>query len=134
MREIAYNWMLCLKIIGNRELRFVVKEVFNAVVIGIKGKLVGGPKAKEFHNILLNCRNKNKLNIIVDMKNVTHIDSSGIGILVRGLTSMANSNGKMKLAAISDKVNGVLSITKLNSVFEQYNNVEEASNSYNSKK
>ena len=95
--------------------------------------MVGGPKAKEFHNILLNSRNRKKLNIIVDLKNVTHIDSAGIGILVRGYTSMINSDGKMKLAGISDKVNGVLAVTKLNNVFEQYKNVEEAAKSYNSK-
>ncbi|MCW8850643.1 MAG: STAS domain-containing protein [Melioribacteraceae bacterium] len=114
-------------------MRVTVKEVFNAVVVGIKGKLVGGPKAKEFHNILLNSRNRNKLNIIVDLKNVTHIDSAGIGILVRGYTSMVNSDGNLKLAGISDKVKGVLAITKLNTVFEQYPNVEEAAKSYNSK-
>lgn len=115
-------------------MRFTVNEIFNAVVVGIKGKLVGGPKAKEFHNILLNSRNRNKHNIIVDLKNVTHINSAGIGILVRGYTSMVNSNGKMKLAGISDKVKGVLAITKLNDVFEQYKNVEEAARSYSSKK
>ena len=112
-------------------MKFGVKEVFNAVVIQVKGKLVGGPKAKEFQNILLNCRNKNRMNIIIDLKNVTHIDSSGIGILVRGYTSMINSQGNLKLAGISDKMKRVFTITKLISVFQLYPNIEEAAKSYN---
>ena len=54
----------------------------------------------------------------------------GLGILVRGLTSVKNAGGNMKLAAISTKVEGVLAITKLNSVFEQYPTVEAASESF----
>jgi len=92
---------------------------------------MGGPKAKEFHNILLNSRNRNKMNVIIDLSDVSYVNSSGIGILVRGYTSMKNAGGDMKLAGSSEKVNKVLNITNLENVFEQYSNIEEAARSYN---
>ena len=111
-------------------MKFVTKEVFNAKVIEVKGKLEGGPKAEEFHNILQETIAANKKNVIVDLSDVSYVNSSGIGIIVRGFTTMKNAEGDMKLAGISDKVSGVLAITKLNSVFEQYPNVEEAAKSF----
>ena len=111
-------------------MKFVTKEVFNAKVIEVKGKLMGGPKAEDFNNILQETITENKKNVIIDLSDVGYVNSSGIGILVRGFTTMKNADGNMKLAGISDKVNGVLAITKLNSVFEQYPNVEEAAKSF----
>lgn len=111
-------------------MKFVTKEVFNAKVIEVKGKLEGGPKAEDFNNILQETIADKKKNVIVDLSNVSYVNSSGIGILVRGFTTMKNADGNMKLAGISDKVSGVLAITKLNSVFEQYPSVEEAAKSF----
>ena len=111
-------------------MKFVTKEVYNAKVIEVKGKLMGGPEAEDFHNILKNTISENKKNVVVDLSDVGYVNSSGIGILVRGFTTMKNAEGDLKLAGISDKVKGVLSITKLNSVFEQYPNVDEASKSF----
>jgi len=110
-------------------MKFVIKEVYNAKVIEIKGKLMGGPEAEDFQNILRNTISENKKNVIVDLSDIGFVNSSGIGILVRGYTTMKNAEGELKLAGISDKVKGVLAITKLNSIFEQYTNVEEAAKS-----
>jgi anti-sigma B factor antagonist len=64
------------------------------------------------------------------MTNVKMINSTGIGILISGLTTIKNAGGDLKLAHISDNVKGVLSITKLNQVFHVYSNVDEAVRSY----
>jgi len=111
-------------------MKFVTKEVYNAKVIVIKGKLMGGPEAEDFHNILKDSMGAGKKNFVVDLSDVKYVNSSGIGILVRGFSSVKNAGGSLKLAGITDKVNGVLAITKLNSVFEQYPTVDEAAQSF----
>lgn len=107
-----------------------ISEAYNAKVLSIKGKLMGGPDADLFHNALQDSINEGIKNVVVDMSDVKFVNSSGLGILVRGFTTLKNSGGELKLAAISDKVQGVLSITKLTSVFDIKPTVEEASNSF----
>jgi len=111
-------------------MKFVTDEVYNAKVVKFKGKLKGGPDSENFHNTIQSFLKEGKKNIIIDMADVSFVDSAGLGILVRGYTTMKNAGGEMKLAAISNKVEGVLAITKLNSVFDQYPTVEEASKSF----
>ena len=111
-------------------MKFETKTIYNANVITVKGKLMGGPEAQDFHNILQSSIDSDIKNIVVDLSDVSFVNSSGIGILVRGFTTMKDTGGELKLAGISDKVSGVLSITKLNSVFSQYPTVEEAAKSF----
>ena len=107
-------------------MKFNTKEIYNAVVIEVIGKLMGGPEAEDFHNVLKKAISENKKLVIVDLSDVKFVNSTGLGILVRGLTTMKSSEGDLRIAGISDKVKGILSITKLTSVFELYNNVNEA--------
>lgn len=64
------------------------------------------------------------------MSDVKFVDSSGLGNIVRAFSTVKEAGGQLKLAGKSDKVQGVLSITKLNSVFELYPSVEDASKSF----
>ncbi len=107
-----------------------VKESYNAVVIEMKGKLIGGPLSSEFSNALYSHMDKGEKNVVVDLGNVTYVNSSGLGILISGLTSMKKNGGDLKLANINSKVEGLLSITKLNQIFEQFDSVDEAVKSY----
>ncbi len=107
-----------------------VKESYNAVVIELKGKLVGGPLSAEMSNTLYGLLDKGKKNVVVNLGDLGFVNSSGLGILISGLTSMRKNGGDLKLANISNKIEGLLSITKLNQIFEQYDSVEEAVKSY----
>ena len=111
-------------------MKFSTSEKYNAAVISFKGKLMGGPEAQEFHDTLNNYLQAGKKNIIVDMSDVKFVNSSGLGNIVRGFSTVKDAGGHMKLAGVTDKIDGLLSITKLNSVFEQYPSVEEAANSF----
>ncbi|MBU2491582.1 MAG: STAS domain-containing protein [Bacteroidetes bacterium] len=107
-------------------MKFNTKEIYNAVVIEVIGKLMGGPEAEDFHNVLAKSISEDKKMVLVDLSDVKFVNSSGLGILVRGLTTMKTAGGDLRIAGISDKVKGVLSITKLTSVFKLYDSVEEA--------
>ena len=63
------------------------------------------------------------------MSGVSFMNSSGLGILISGQSTMKKSNGSFKLAKISPSIGGILSITMLDQIFEQYDTVGEALNS-----
>ena len=111
-------------------MKFKTSEVYNAVVVSFKGKLRGGPDAQVFQDQISDYLANDKKNIIIDMSDVKFVDSSGLGNIVRAYSTVKDAGGQLKLAGISNKVEGVLSITKLSSVFDQYPTVEEASKSF----
>lgn len=107
-----------------------IKESYNAAIIEVKGKLIGGPLSEEIGDKIHNLIDKGQKNVVVDLSGVDYISSSGLGILISGLTSMRKNGGDLKLAKISNKTEGLLSITKLNQIFEQFKTVEEAAKSF----
>lgn len=111
-------------------MKFTTKDIYNAVVIKFKGQLVGGPEAENFHKVLNESIAAGKKNVIVDLSDVGFVNSTGIGIVVRGYTTMKEAGGAMKLAGVTDKLKGLLSITKLTTVFELYKDVDAAAKSF----
>jgi anti-sigma B factor antagonist len=111
-------------------MKVKIDERYQAAIIELSGNLVGGENAELFRKKLYELIEQKKKNIVVDMTNVKMVNSTGIGILISGLTTLKNARGDLKLAHISDNVKGVLNITRLNNVFHIYSNVDEAVNSY----
>ena len=74
--------------------------------------------------------NEGKTNILLDLSGVTTIDSSGIGELVGSYTTVTNRGGKLKLLHLPAKLNELLHVTQLITVFEVYENEQEAVNSF----
>ena len=105
-------------------------EQYNAVVIELKGNVMGGDDTKEFNELLHKLLDEGKKNIIVDLSEVKFMNSSGLGMLIGGLTTMKKGNGSMKLARTTDKIESLLVITKLSQIFESFETVEEAVKSF----
>jgi anti-sigma B factor antagonist len=68
--------------------------------------------------------------IVLNLGEVTYIDSGGLGTLVALYTTARNSGATIKLANLTKRVGDLLQVTKLLTVFDVYNNEEEAVNSY----
>ena len=98
----------------------------NVTVIQLEGKLMGGPDATQLHESLHKLINSDIKNVVIDLKGVDWINSSGLGILISGLTTVRNSGGDLCLAHPSDKIKNILNITKLSSVFTSYDKIDEA--------
>jgi anti-sigma B factor antagonist len=98
----------------------------NIVVIELKGKIMGGPDAAVFRDELKNHLDAGVKRVIVDLGKVDWMNSSGLGILIGGLTTVKNSDGEMKLARVTEKIKSLLMITKLVQVFDSYDSVEDA--------
>jgi anti-sigma B factor antagonist len=106
------------------------KEVNGIVVIELSGKIIGGPDATALHEKLHELIDKGKTKIVADLAKVNWMNSSGLGLLIGGLTTMRNSNGDLKLANVTEKIQSLLIITKLVTVFETYDSVDKAVESF----
>jgi len=114
-------------------MRIKSSEKYGAAVITLKGNVMGGPEAQEFHDLLGRLLDEKKSNIIIDLGSVKFMNSTGLGMLISGYTSVKNKGGVLKLANATDKINSLLVITKLITIFENFNSVDEAANSFKAK-
>lgn len=96
------------------------------VVFELSGKIMGGPDATIINDKLHEQIESGKIKVVVDLGKVNWMNSSGLGILISGLTTVRNAGGDLKLAAITDRIQSLLMITKLLTVFDTYETVEEA--------
>ena len=70
-------------------------------------------------------------NILVNLANVTHVDSAGLGELVGAYTTVAKAGGSMKLVNLTKRLHDLLSITKLLTVFDTFDSEQEALKQFN---
>lgn len=106
------------------------KEVDNVLILEVEGEIMGGADAESFRSIVYNAIEDDKVFIVVDLTKAKWMNSSGLGMLISGLTTVRSSGGDLRLANVPERVRRPLEITKLESVFMSYDSVEEAINSY----
>jgi len=102
----------------------------NIEVIALEGKITIGAGDTQLREVITNAVNAGKTNILLDLGKVTTIDSSGIGELVGSYTTVTNRGGKLKLLHLPAKLNELLHVTQLITVFEVYDNENDAVASY----
>lgn len=105
-------------------------EKYGAVVIELKGNVMGGPEAQEFSDLLHKLIDEEKKNVIIDLAETKFMNSSGLGMLISGYTTVKNGGGVMKLANATEKIESLLVITKLITIFEHFTSVDEAIESF----
>ncbi len=100
-------------------------------VVNLTGKLQGGtPDSQEMKEAIQKLLDTGVKNFVLDLAAVKRMHSSGLGVLISMLTSIRNRGGDLKLAAISETMEGILAITKLNSIFETFKTVTQATQSF----
>ena len=104
-----------------------VKDIF---IIEIEGEIMGGGETEEFKRILYQAIEEDVTNIVMDLAKATWMNSSGLGMLITGLTTIRSSGGDLRLANVSERVKRPLEITKLDTIFPIYNSVDAAMDSY----
>jgi anti-sigma B factor antagonist len=105
-----------------------IKEKFekNIAVLTISGNMMGGPETTALHEKIKSLIADNIKHVVIDMKGVKWMNSSGMGVLMSCFGSLSQAGGKLKLASVAEKVNSVLMITKMIQFFETYENAERA--------
>jgi anti-sigma B factor antagonist len=102
------------------------KELYGAVVLELNGKLTGGPEAEQFRNMFKALLEQGKKNIIINLKKVDWINSTGLGILISGYTSVKKAGGDLVLCHVGDRIDSILYVTKLNLLFQSFESEEQA--------
>ncbi len=111
-------------------MSFNTSERYNSVVIEFKGNVMGGPDAVNLNEKLHELIDADKTNVVVDLGKVKFMNSSGLGMLIGGLTTMRKAGGDLRIANATDKIESLLIVTKLITVFKHFSSVEEAAKSF----
>ena len=111
-------------------MKFSVREQDGVTILAPKGKIMGGPDSTELHEKLRELIKNNTKKVVIDLAEVDWMNSTGLGILISGLTTMRGAGGELKLARVTDKIQSLLVITKLVTVFESHDSVESALKSF----
>ena len=111
-------------------MRLKTKDVKGVTLIELKGNVMGGPDASSLNEELHKLIDGGKKNIVVDLGDVKFMNSSGLGMLIGALTTVRNAGGQLKLARASEKIESLLMVTKLITVFEHFEKVDEAIGSF----
>jgi len=105
-----------------------IKQYDGVVIVCATGELTF-EKSPEFHKSLVEVCVKTTKHLVVDLSEVSHIDSSGVGTLTEIFQRMNRMKSKLSLVSMGKMVRGVFEITKLDRVFSIYETQEEALNS-----
>jgi anti-sigma B factor antagonist len=111
-------------------MNYKIVEKYNCVVIELKGKVMGGPDAEVFKTELQKLIDSGKKNVIIDLENLKFMNSSGLGILIGGLTTMRKNGGDIKLCNADKKISSLLMVSQLNTVFDHHLSLDSAIAAY----
>ncbi len=111
-------------------MKIKTTEKYEAVVLELKGNVMGGDDTKEFNEVLHKLIGGGKTRVVLDLGGVKFMNSSGLGMLIGGLTTMKKAEGHLKLANVTEKIESLLIITKLIKIFESFDSVDDAVKSF----
>ena len=111
-------------------MNYNISEKYNCVVIELKGKIMGGPDADVFRNELQKLIDEDKKKVIIDLEHVKFMNSSGLGILIGGLTTMRKAGGDIKLCNADKRISSLLMVSQLNTVFDHHLSLDSAVKAY----
>jgi anti-sigma B factor antagonist len=111
-------------------MKLSAKETEGITVLALEGSVLGGPDATSLNETLHKLVDKKKKNVVIDLSGVQTMNSSGLSMLLNGLTAMRTAGGDLKIAAASKKIESLLVITKLATVFKLYPTVKKAVESF----
>lgn len=106
------------------ELKQIAKG--DVLIVKLTGELMGGAESEKFKAMIFDAIDNEQLNLVVDLSEVGWMNSTGLGILVSGLSSIRSSGGDLRLASLSERIRRPLEITRLDSIFQIYPSVDDA--------
>jgi anti-sigma B factor antagonist len=113
------------------QLRMSTRTLDGVMLVDCSGRIVFGEESATLRETVKKLVAKNA-NVVLNLSDVNFIDSGGLGTLVSLYTTARNAGGAVKLASLSQRVGDLLELTKLHTVFEVYDNEEEAAHSFKS--
>jgi anti-anti-sigma factor len=106
------------------------RAVGSVVVLDLSGRLVAGDGAGRLKDKINSLILQERLQILMNLEGVSYIDSNGLGELVASHTSIARHGGQIKLANLTTRVQDLLAICRLATVFDSYDSEADALRSF----
>ncbi len=111
-------------------MKATVRQVDSVTVVDVSGRITLGEACKQLRDVIREQLGKGHKSLLLNLAEVTYIDSSGIGELVSAYTAVSSQGGQLKLLNLTKKVHDLLQITKLYTVFDVRNDEAEAISSF----
>src|SRR4026208_917937 len=106
------------------------RTVGDVVVLDLKGRVTLGEGDELLKDKVNSLVNQGQKKIVLNLAEVPYIDSTGLGEIVRTYTTVSRQGGSLKLLGLTKRITDLLSITKLLTVFETYDNEADAVRSF----
>ena len=111
-------------------LEIVERGADSVTILDLTGRLIVGEGDYVFRDRIDALIRDGRTHLVVDLRNVTYIDSGGVGVLVSKYLTVQRSGGQLKLLCLSSRACRVLRITGLLDVFEVFDREEDALKSF----
>jgi anti-sigma B factor antagonist len=99
-------------------------------LVEVSGSLVGGDETDKLRQAVAGFVDRNYEKLVIDLSNVTYINSTGIGVLVSAQTSYSRKGWQIKISGLNKNINNIFVITKLTLVFDVADTKEEATKGF----
>ena len=106
------------------------RTVNDVMILDLKGKMTLGEGDELLKDKINSLLSQGKKKLLLNLEGVPYIDSAGLGEVVRTYTTVSRQGGSLKLLNLTKRIEDLLSITKLLTVFETYDSETEAIQSY----
>ena len=107
-------------------VKLTTRQVGDVTVVDAVGRITLGEGASTFRDSIRDLVASGNKKLLLNLAEISYIDSSGIGELVSGFTTVANQGGTVKLLNLTKRVQDLLQITKLYTVFEVFDDEAKA--------
>lgn len=114
------------------DISIATREVDGITIIDLDGRISLGESSAKLHEKIRSLAAERKNRVLLNLERVTGIDSSGLGSLVAGHATIEKSGGTMKLENLSDRTTELMTITKLYTVFDIFDDERKAIGSFTS--
>jgi len=111
-------------------VKLTTRQVGDVTVVDAVGRITLGDGASHFRETIRTLLGSGQKKLLLNLAEVSYIDSSGIGEMVSGYTTVANQGGVVKLLNLNKRVKDLLQITKLYTVFEVFDDEPAAVRSF----
>ena len=112
------------------ELNISERQAGDVTVLDLSGKITIGEGSVSLRSAIRRLIEEGKKKILLNLAQVGYVDSSGIGELVSSFTTINREGGQLKLLNLTQKIQDLLTITKLLTVFDVYDDEATALNSF----
>jgi anti-sigma B factor antagonist len=115
---------------GNNEMNLITETKNNITTICVKEERLDAHNSGELKSEMYNQFEMGTKNLLVDLKDVRFIDSSGLGALVSGFKNAISHQGNLKLSGLQPQVKSMFELTRLHRVFEIFASASEAQENF----